>query len=250
MKTHEKPLARLYAGPAFHCALLMAALLLAPGISMAGDLYPADAPAPTMKNLQEIFDQAAQANRASGGGDALLFFPYLLERLGTISTTPYTFDTTIHLVATGSLTGQGLKGGAPGADKTAPTVTVNLYLYTNNGQPATGGGGGQVANPATFELGPATPKVSISLETLFLNAGGFPSSLYVGYGVLSISSGDWSDVSVEGLLINAHTGPGDLSVTPLKPVRVQNTQAPLAKDAAAPSAPDSSAAGGAGKRRP
>ncbi len=204
--------------------LLMAAGMVIAGTTFAGDLYPSGPPAPTMKSLQDIYDQAAQTYRAVRGGDSLLFFPYLLERPGTVNTTQYTFDSTIYLVWTGPLVGQGLKSGkASNGGKEAPNVTVNLYLYTNAGEPASYFGN-PVANPASFVLSPDTPKATISLETLFLNAGGFPAAVYVGYGILSISSGDWNDVSVEARIVNAHTGPGDVSITPLNPVRIQNRQ--------------------------
>lgn len=210
---------------AMRVAWMTAAFMLAPGLAFSGDLYPPGSPAPTMKNLQEIYDQAAQANRATGGGDALLFFPYVLERQGSASDTQYTFDTLIYLLATGSLTGQGLKDGdAATGEKDAPDVTVHLYLYNNNGQPATSAMGTPIANPATFTVGPANPMAAIQLETLILDAGGFASSIFLGFAVLSIESGDWNDVAVDAYIVHSHTGPGDLEITPLPPTRVQDSQ--------------------------
>lgn len=49
--------------------------MLASYCASAGDLAPPGSPAPTMKTMQEVYDQVAQANRAAGGGDALLFYP-------------------------------------------------------------------------------------------------------------------------------------------------------------------------------
>lgn len=205
-------------------ALTFALVTLSSGLALAGDLIPPGAPASSMKTLQEVYDQAAQGIVAAGGGDGLYFFPYVLERPGTIADTQYTYDMNIYLVATAPYAGQGLKSGARPQDaKTPATVSVNLYLYTANGLIAKSADTvTDVANPATFELGSVTPKVTISLDTLFQSAGGFPSSIFVGYAILSISSGDWTDVSVSATLVNSHTGPKDLSITALKPTLIPN----------------------------
>ncbi len=218
---------------AMRAAWMTATFMLAPGLAFSGDLYPPGSPAPTMKNLQEIYDQAAQVNRAAGGGDVLLFFPYVLERQGFVSDTQYTFDTLIYLLATGALTGQGLKDGAAAAGaKDAPEVAVHLYLYNNNGQPATSAMGTPIANPATFTVGPTNPMAAIRLETLIQDAGGFASPIFLGFVVLSIDSGDWNDVAVDAYIVHSHTGPGDLEVTPLPPKRVQDSQVTGVQDTA------------------
>lgn len=214
-------------------ALAAAVFAFSAGFAFSGDLDPPGSPAPTMKNLQEIFDQAAQANRAQGGGDTLLFFPYVLERNGSVADTQYTFDTFIYLLATGSQVGQGLKGAiSTGAAKDVTDVTVNLYLYGTNGQPALSGLGTPIANPASFTLGAGNPKASVQLETLIQVAGGFASPVFVGFAVLSIVSGDWNDVAVEAYIAHSHSSVGDLDLTPLKPVPIQDSLLGPAKDAA------------------
>lgn len=234
MKARLTSLLRLSHGSIPRGALMTVVCLCAGGSALAGDLFPPEAPAPTMKNLQEIHDQAAQANRAVGGGNALLFFPYVLERPGAAADTQYTFDTTIHLVATKWLVGQGLKAGRPAdAPKDADSVTVQLRLYGSNGQPAQSATANPIADPASFVLTPDSPRTAVSLETLIQNAGGFPAPIFLGFVVLSVDSGDWNDVAADAVLIHSHTGPDDLGVTPLQPVRIQAPLPSFGKEATA-----------------
>lgn len=205
--------------------------ILASIIASAGDLAPPGSPAPTMKTMQEVYDQVAQANRAAGGGDALLFYPHIVEQQGTISSTQYTFDTSFYFVATGPYVGTGLKNGGPSKlNKSIGDVVVHLYLYDNNGQPAKSATDAQVAFPAVFTIGYVTPRASVTLDSLFVNAGGFASSIFNGFAVISVSSGDLNDVAIQAFTINSRTSAFDLSITALDPVRVQDAPA-IVKDA-------------------
>lgn len=201
------------------------ALLLAAWHAGAGELSPSGAPAPTMKNLQEIHEQAAQANGAVGGGNALLFYPYILERAGKTSDTQYTFDTDFDLTLTTPFM------SSPG--EVAP-VTVYLYLFTNNGQVATSATAAPIANPAVFTLDQSTPHVSFAIENLIVDAGGFPSPIFLGYAILAINSGNWNDVAVVANVVNAHTSAFDLSFTELRPTRVSDPVAPRPEKTDAP----------------
>ncbi len=189
----------------------------------AGELAPPGAPAPTMRTMQEVYDQAAQANRARGGGDALLFYPHIVEQQGSISSTPNGFDTMFVFVATGPYVESFLKGGgAPPSEKSLTDVTVSLYLYDNAGQAALSATSTPVAFPAVYTLGSMTPRVSVTLENLFQVAGGYASASFQGFAVLSVSSGDWNDVAVQAFLLNSHSSAFDLSISALEPVRVQD----------------------------
>lgn len=199
--------------------LAVSLTLLNLGAAWAGELWPTDVPGPTMRSLQDIYDEVAQLNAAVGGGDKLLFFSHIVDSPGTISSSPYSFDTMIVLVATGPYVGTGLKSGAPSeADKAAGDVEVRLYLYDNLGQPALSSTATPVAFPAVFTVGPITPRVSVNITTLFQNAGGFVgSSDFQGFAFLSISSGNWNDVAVQAFLVNSHANAFDLVLTPLEP---------------------------------
>lgn len=207
--------------PAFLLALMVFTGALG---AFAGNLSPPGAPQPTMRTLQEIFDEVSEANRALGGGDALLFYPHIVEQQGTISNTQYTFDTMFNFVATAPYIGMGLKKGAPSTlNKSAGDVSIRLYLYDSDGQPALSATATQVAFPAVFTIGYATPKASVTLDTLFQAAGGFASSTFTGYAVVSVSSGDLNDVAAQAFTINSRTSPFDLAITPLEPIRIQDT---------------------------
>lgn len=216
----------------FRATLLLLLVASATVGASAGDLAPPGSPAPTMRSLQEVFDQIAQANRATGGGNALLFFPHVVDQEGTISTTPNSFDTTFYFVATGPYVGTGLKSGAASEpNKSVSDVTVSLYLFDSTGQPALSATAAQVAFPAIFTVGPVTPKATVQISNLFQNTGGFPAGVFTGFAVLSVSSGDWNDVAVQAFTLNSHTSAFDLSITALEPVRIQDAPAAVKSDA-------------------
>jgi hypothetical protein len=183
----------------------------------AGELNPPGAPAATMHSLEEIYDQVSQLNSAAGGGPAQFFFPHIIEQNGRITTSQNVFDMQIFMVYTPSFAHLGKD--APSPEVKFDPVTVSLYLYNQAGLPMQDGTGVDVANPATFTLSSAQPKVSVALDNLFIN--GFPSSVVTGFAVMTINSGHWNDVAVQGMLIFARTGPFDLTITPLEPVRIQ-----------------------------
>jgi hypothetical protein len=203
----------------------------------AGDLAPPGSPAPTMKTMQEVYDQVAQANRAAGGGGALLFYPHVMEQTGSINNTPNTYDSMFVFVATGPYVGTGLKKGTPSRPgKSLSDVTVRLYLYDNLGQPARSASAAPVAFPAEYTIGYSTPRASVTLENLFQAAGGYAASPFEGFAVLSVSTGDWNDVAVQAFTINSHTSAFDLALSPMEPVVIQDSAsvikntAPAAKE--------------------
>ncbi len=191
--------------------------------AVAGNLAPPGPPAPTMKTMQEVYDQVAQANRAAGGGGALLFYPHVMEQSGSINTTPNSFDAMFVFVATGPYVESGLKsGGGPKPDKSIADVTVRLYLYDDLGQPARSATSTPVAFPAEYTVGVLTPRKSVTLESLFQAAGGYANSVFTGFAVLSVSTGDWNDVAVQAFTMNSHTGPFDMALSTMEPVVIQD----------------------------
>jgi len=146
--------------------------------------------------------------------------PHILESSGKISDTQFTFDTTVFATYTA-----GLSGVPPGAG-----ATVDLYLYDQaSGQPMIGGGGTTVCNPCSFPLGAGAGgtvvrKQSIVLDDLIMAAGGFGGQKSkAGFGVIVVGGADPEGVALQGFVVNAHTGPFDLSVFGFEPEQLTGT---------------------------
>ena len=140
--------------------------------------------------------------------------PHILESSGKITDTQFTFDTTLFATYTA-----GLAGVPPGSG-----ATVDLYLYDQTtGQPMIGGGGTTVCNPCSFALGAGADgtvvrKQSIVLDDLVMAAGGFGGQKSKpGFGVIVVGGADPEGVSLQGFVVNAHTGPFDLSAFAFEP---------------------------------
>lgn len=148
--------------------------------------------------------------------------PHVLERSGTISNTQYTFDTDMFMTYTPGLAGTPAGDGA----------TADFYLYDNTGQLMRAAGGAIVCNPCTYNLGaggggtPASRKVKLAMDELIMNAGGFDTSVKLGFGVLVVGGQDPDGVSVQGFVTNAHTSAFDLSVFGFNPEEIKSTLAP------------------------
>lgn len=214
-----------------HARLALVVCSMVSIAAFAGELAPPGGPAPSMPNLQAIYDQVSETNQAVGGGQSLLFFPHIIEQQGSINSSQDTFDTMFSMLATQGYLDHGLHEGTSYAGGSSDAISVDLYLYGQDGQPAKSATDAEVAFPATFALGGGTAKVNVTLENLFQAAGGFASPLFIGFAVLRVSTGDWNDVAVEAFTLNAHSNPFDLTIVDNAPIRIQDTSA--AKGAAA-----------------
>ncbi len=113
---------------------------------------------------------------------------------------PYTFDSTIYMTYTAGLAGTPSGSGA----------TVDVYLYDEDtgqllGDPASG----PVCNPCSVSLDAATRKVGFRLNDR-LSPG---AVVGIAVGAVCVVSGDAGNVALEGFVVNAHTGPFDVSMS-------------------------------------
>lgn len=140
-------------------------------------------------------------------------FPHILERPGTIGTTPYTFDTQLFVVY--SEVWLEFRGAAePSRD---------LYLFDEETGPLQSGTGVDVCNPCTVELGDggqgsATPRQrALRIDDLNggrrLRTGGGK----LGYGIVVVSGANPSNVRGMAFVTNARSSPLDLSVFVFEP---------------------------------
>jgi hypothetical protein len=133
--------------------------------------------------------------------------PHVLEKSGSISNTQDTFDTQFFMTYGGSGSG----------------AQVDLYLYDDSGQMMRSGSGQNVCGPCTYALGNGGPgavgrKRTVVLDTEIMAHGGFPpAGIVLGYGVLVVGGSDPDNVALQGFVVNAHTGPFDLSTTEMPP---------------------------------
>ncbi len=144
-------------------------------------------------------------------GARVFVLPHVLEKSGQTSNTQFTFDTTIFANYVGGLAGIpiGSTGGA----------SVDLYLYDEEGHAATSATGQNVCAPCTIQLSDVTRKASLNIENLMLAQGGMPADEFTGFGVIVVG-GDVGNVNLQGFVVNAHTGPLDVSVFGFDPVPI------------------------------
>jgi hypothetical protein len=85
-----------------------------------------------------------------------------------------------------------------------------------------GSNGLAVCNPCTFAIGTnnstGTPrKLSIRIDDLIVNQGGFDTAVKLGFGVIVVGGADPNNVNLQGFVVNSHNGPFDLSVFGFEP---------------------------------
>jgi hypothetical protein len=112
-------------------------------------------------------------------------------------------------------------GGLPGAPaRTGQTAEVAVYLYDEaTGGPLQSALAQDVCNPCVFALGAAAPaqrKRTVTLHEEIVARGGFAGPFQTGF-VIAVVTGDETNVSVVGAIVNSRTGPDDLVIVPLEP---------------------------------
>ncbi|HWH69484.1 MAG TPA: hypothetical protein VNT26_08875, partial [Candidatus Sulfotelmatobacter sp.] len=144
--------------------------------------------------------------------------PHILETKGSTALVSNVFDTTLYATYSG-----GLPGGSAGMG-----ASLELYLYDQaTGEPMLGSAGTAVCNPCTFNLGTggagtAPRKRTIVLDDLITAAGGFDSAkTREGFALMTVGGEDPAGVNLQGFVVNAHTGPFDLSVYAFDPQPVK-----------------------------
>jgi hypothetical protein len=140
----------------------------------------------------------------------VMVIPHILESSGRITTTPYTYDTSIFANYVGGVACVG------GGQQDLP---IDLYLYEDSGVPMRGLDGTVVCNPCATTIGASHRKVAINVESLFAGSGGL-QGVVTGFGILVIGGADPDNVAVQGFVVNSHTGPFDLAVFGFDPVPI------------------------------
>lgn len=139
--------------------------------------------------------------------------PHVLERSGAISSTPYTFDTTLFATYTAGL------AGTP----SGPGARVDFYLYDQSTGVPMQNNGADVCNPCAFDLNRSTRKQSIRVDDLILAQGAFDQPAKPGFGVIVVGGADPGAVNLSAQVVNSHSGPLDLAVLNLEPQPVRST---------------------------
>lgn len=157
-------------------------------------------------------------------GARVFSIPHMLETPGTSNDATYTFDETLFAVYTG---GQAGTAGGAGA-------TVSLYLYDETTATPLTNFGLPVCAPCGYSIGGGQPrKVAIRMDDLVLaRGGGFDSPVKRAAGVVVVGGPDPGNVALQPWLINTHSGPFDLAMTPqtAQPVAGANLLAVLPDD--------------------
>ena len=146
--------------------------------------------------------------RASAEAKAFVL-PHVLEVSGRITETQFTFDTSLFMTYTPTLT-------TPTSD-----ASVSLYLYDSaTGKPFSSGGA-EVCAPCTFDLSATDRTAQLDLEdVIFPEGGSAQKGAKVGFGVFVVSGADPDGVAIQGFVVNSHSGPFDLSVFGFDPVPI------------------------------
>lgn len=140
----------------------------------------------------------------AGPADARTFvIPHVLEHSGRVADTSNTFDTTFFATYTG--------GRADGA-------SVELYLLDQySGQPLRSASQQEVCSPCTFAMGVGNGTLSIPMEDLLLDAGGFPQPAVLGYGIIVVAGADPDNVAIQSFVANARESALDLATFVYQP---------------------------------
>ena len=130
-------------------------------------------------------------------------FPHLQERVGR-TTQANTIDSTIYMTYSAAF-----PGGGPG------NVSVSIYLYDEVGDDILKSATGvDVCNPCTYPLTTANPSRQLIIDQRIEAKGGFPRN-NVNMWALAVIEG--YGTSIQGFVVNSHSGPFDLSITSVDP---------------------------------
>ncbi|HEV2756923.1 MAG TPA: hypothetical protein VG318_14240 [Actinomycetota bacterium] len=167
--------------------------------------------------LKDVPAGFADGEDASQDGDdtgkRTILAPHVFETKGSAKTEANATDFEIK-----ALYRRGVVAGCGGGNF-CPGATVSLYLFDDSGTPMQGGDASTgtartaVCNPCTRDLGTNARTVTFSLQDLITNAGGFEREVKLGYGVIVVGGQDPEGVSIQGFVVNSHTGPFDLTTS-------------------------------------
>ena len=130
--------------------------------------------------------------------------PHVLEKQGTVNTTPFTFDTDIIAALASPLPGARPPQGGNGR-KAGDIDTLHVYVYNDDGTPWTSAAGTDVCNPCTYDLDGTHRRVVVSLDAEIMAKGGFnpagtPATPMAGFAIVVVDGSDPADVAIDVML--------------------------------------------------
>jgi len=154
--------------------------------------------------LEKAIDESAERPGGRSEGSRRILsteynYPHFRDRTGKASNTTFTYDSEFHAVYNGR-----------------NSANLELYLYDQmNSQPLMSLTNQPVCNPCHLPLNTTTRKRRIIVDDLITAAGGFPRLDVAGFARIKVT-GDAGRVAILGMLVNAHSGPNDLSTSELR----------------------------------
>lgn len=132
-----------------------------------------------------------------------LLLPSMLLQIGDAGTSSFAIDTRLSLLYTGE-----------------SSATVDLYLIDRSTElPLTSATFTEVCNPCSFSLDGATPQLTLTLDSLLLDAGGFPAMVRNVFARV-VSAGDTGSLAIQAELLNSHESSSEIEAheVPLLPI--------------------------------
>lgn len=135
-----------------------------------------------------------------------LIIPSVIEKPGSTTFQTYTFDSSIIATYTSGMSGSPAGGGA----------AFDLYLIGDDGQPLRGNSG-LVCNPCSYTLDQTTRKLTIRIEDLIAERGGYDTPVKSGFAHIAPTGADPEGLTIGAFILNSRTGPLDVGVTWINP---------------------------------
>jgi hypothetical protein len=153
----------------------------------------------------QAHDQPLIAVGPGLGSAPIGLFDHLPEREGSITTTPYTSDSSIEIAYVGDT-----------------SVDVDLYLRTPPlGAPLRSALGDDVCYPCSYHLDTANRLRLVSINSAIESAGGFSSPDLEIWGEIA-ASGDVDSAAIDAAIVSSFSSPFELGFERYLPVAVQS----------------------------
>ena len=172
-------------------------------------------------DLDVVFPDVVELPEGLDPSLRLIVFPHVTESSTATNNSQYAFDTSFYAVYAGGVAGSSIPVGTG--------ATVSLYLFNSNGTLKQSLNGTNVCAPCAQVVNAAGPKVTFSLQNLFLSAGGFANAAETGFALVSIG-GTADAVALQGTLVNSHTSAFDVAISALEGREVPTSLPPTAVD--------------------
>ncbi len=129
--------------------------------------------------------------------------PSMLLQMSDAGTSSFAIDTRLSLLYTGE-----------------SSATVDVYLTDRSTElPLTSATLTEVCNPCSFSLDGASPQLTLTLDSLLVDAGGFPAMVRNVFARV-VTAGDTSSLAIQAELLNSHQSSSEIEAhaVPLLPI--------------------------------